>query len=171
MNASRYLKIATVIAAVFLSACRGQTMETPPIHPNMNMDQQDRVEAQERVEFFTDNRAMRQPVEGTVSRGGLKQDDAKFQGINEDSSFVENNPYEITKEFLLRGQNQYEIYCTACHGITGDGQGIVATGNYGLVSPPTFHQERLRTQADGYLYSVIKNGIRTHAPLCSSNTS
>lgn len=139
-------------------------METPPIHPNMNMDQQNRVEAQERVEFFTDNRAMRQPVEGTVSRGGLKQDKAKFQGINEDSSFVENNPYEITKEFLLRGQDQYDVYCTPCHGITGDGQGIIATGNYGIVRPPSYHQETLRNREDGYLYSVIANGVRTMRP-------
>lgn len=164
MNAFRYVKIGTVIVAVFLTACRGQTMKTPPIHPNMNMDQQNRVEAQERVEFFTDNRAMRQPVEGTVARGDLRQNTVLYQGINEDSTFVADNPMEITKEFLLRGQNQYNVYCTPCHGMVGDGQGIVATGNYGLVPPPSYHQERLRNIEDGYLFSVITNGIRTMRP-------
>jgi mono/diheme cytochrome c family protein len=164
MNALRYLKIAAVVAAVFLTACRGQTSEDPPIHPNLNMDQQTRVEAQEYNEFFTDNRAMRQPVEGTMARGGLRQDKAMFEGINEDSSFIEENPIEITKEFLIRGQTQYETYCTPCHGVTGDGQGIVVTGQYGLVPPPSYHIDRLRNQGDGYMYSVIANGIRTMRP-------
>lgn len=164
MNAFRYIKTATVLTAVFLTACRGQTMKTPPVHPNMNMDQQNRVEAQERVAFFTDNRAMRQPVEGTVARGDLKQNKALYQGINEDSSFVAENPMEITKELLLQGQDQFNIYCSPCHGIAGDGTGIVASGNYGLVPPPSYHQDRLRNVEDGYIFSVITNGIRTMRP-------
>lgn len=31
---------------------------------------------------------------------------------------------------------------------------------YGYVPAPTFHQDRLRQVEDGYLYSVVKNGIR-----------
>ena len=147
-----------------LAACRGQRSEKPPVHPNLNMDQQTRVEAQEENRFFSDNRAMRQPVEGTVSRGGLRQDKGMFQGINDDSSFVGQNPIEITKKFLLRGQDRYEVYCAPCHGITGDGKGIVATGQYGLVPPPSYHQDRLRNEGDGYLYSTITNGIRTMQP-------
>ncbi len=164
MSTFRYSKIAAVAAAVFLTACRGQTSKKSPIHPNLNMDQQNRVEAQEYNAFFTDNRAMRQPVEGTVARGRLRQNKAMFQGINEDSSFIEQNPIEITKEFLIRGQNQYETFCTPCHGVTGDGQGIVVTGQYGLVPPPSYHIDRLRNESDGYLYSVITNGIRTMRP-------
>lgn len=164
MNTFRYLKIAAVAAAVFFTACRGQTSEKSPIHPNMNMDQQNRVEAQEYNAFFSDNRAMRQPVDGTVARGGLRQDKALYQGINEDSSFIQENPVEVNKEFLLRGQDQYDIYCTPCHGITGDGQGVIVTGGYGLVPPPSYHMDRLRNEGDGYLYSVITNGIRTMKP-------
>lgn len=164
MNASNYLKIGGVLILIGLTACRGQRSDVPPIHPNMNMDQQTRVEAQEENRFFSDNRAMRQPVEGTVARGGLRQDKAMFQGINEDSSFVNENPLELTKKLLMRGQDQYNVYCTPCHGITGDGQGILVTGQYGLVPPPSYHIDRLRNESDGYLYSVIANGIRTMQP-------
>lgn len=160
MNAFRYLKIAAITVPVLLIGCRGTTMETPPIHPNMNMDDQNRVEAQEENRFFTDNRAMRQPVEGTISRGNLRQDKAMYQGINDDSSFVSENPLELNKKLLLRGQDRYDIYCTPCHGIAGDGQGVIMTGGYGYVPAPTFHQDRLRNVNDGYMYSVIANGIR-----------
>lgn len=164
MNAFKTYNIAALAVLIAVAACRGQRAEKPPIHPNMNMDQQNRVEAQEENRFFTDNRAMRQPVQGTVSRGGLRQDKGMYQGINEDSSFVQKNPIEITRKFLKRGQLRYETYCTPCHGITGDGKGIVVTGQYGLVRPSSYHIDRLRNEGDGYLYSVITNGIRTMQP-------
>lgn len=164
MNALKYLKIAGVLILIGLTACRGQRSKVPPIHPNMNMDQQKRVEAQEENRFFSDNRAMRQPVDGTIARGELQQDKAMFQGINEDSSFVSENPLELTKKLLRRGQDRFNVYCSPCHGIVGDGQGILVTGQYGLVPPPSYHIDRLRNVNDGYLYSVIANGIRTMQP-------
>src|SRR5699024_12087817 len=52
------------------------------------------------------------------------------------------------------------IYCTVCHGIAGDGQGIIMTGGYGYVPAPSFHIDRLREAPDGHFYSSITNGIR-----------
>lgn len=160
MKATKYLFFAAVALPMVLSSCRGQISEDPPVHPNMNMDQQERFEPQERNEFFDDNRAMRQPVEGTVSRGNLKEDTVYYQGINEDSSFVDEIPAELTKSFLYRGKDRYEVFCTPCHGITGDGQGIIMENNYGFVPAPSFHIDRLRDESDGYIYSTIANGIR-----------
>ncbi len=160
MKATNYLLLAAITLPIVLTSCRGQTSEKPPIHPNMNMDQQERFDPQERNEFFADNRAMRQPVEGTVARGKLKDDKALYYGINEDSSYVQEIPVDLTKSFIYRGKDQYDIFCTPCHGGTGAGNGIIMENNYGYVPAPSFHSERLRNQADGYLYSVIADGIR-----------
>lgn len=155
------IKAVGILAVILLLAsCRGQRFEHQPVHPNMNMDQQNRFEAQEENPFFADNRSMRQPVEGTVARGNLRNDPVYFQGINQDSSFVSDIPVETTKSFLYRGKDQYEVYCTPCHGKLGDGQGIIMTGQYGFVPAPTLHQDRLRNIEDGYIYSTIANGIR-----------
>jgi len=153
------LSFLLVLSLVLLS-CRGEKFDHQPIHPNMNMDQQERYEAQEYNTFFEDGRSMRMPVEGTVARGNLREDQAYYQGINEDSSFVDNIPVDVTKSFILRGQKQYDTYCAPCHGITGDGQGIIMTGQYGYVPAPSYHIDRLRDIEDGYLYSTIANGIR-----------
>jgi mono/diheme cytochrome c family protein len=32
---------------------------------------------------------------------------------------------------------------------------------YGLVPPPSFHDDRLRAVGDGHLFDVITNGVRT----------
>ncbi len=151
--------LAVLTLALF--ACRGEKFERQPVHPNMNMDQQKRFEAQEENTFFEDNRSMRMPVEGTVSRGNLREDLAYYEGRNEDGSYVENMPVDVTKSFLRRGQKQYNIYCAPCHGQTGDGRGIIMVGGYGYVPAPTYHQQRLRQVEDGYLYSTIAEGIRT----------
>ena len=42
-----------------MSSCRGTLSEKPAIHPQLNMDQQDRKEAQETNIFFEDKRPMR----------------------------------------------------------------------------------------------------------------
>ncbi len=143
-----------------LVGCRGTISEKPPIHPNMNMDQQPRKEAQEENNFFEDGRSMRQPVEGTVARGFRKADLAYYEGIDANGDWVAEAPVEFTQSFLYRGKERYEIYCTPCHGIGGSGQGIIMTGQYGYVPAPTFHQQRLREAPDGELYSAIFNGVR-----------
>lgn len=157
--AKKIIYILLLTSVLFMSCRRGQP--SPPVHPNQNMDFQDRFNAQEENPFFDDNRSMRPPVEGTVARDLLKEDVAYHEGLNPDSSFVEDIPMEVTESFLYRGQERYDIYCTVCHGGTGDGRGIIMTGDYGYVPAPTFHSDRLREVPDGEIYSAIANGVRS----------
>lgn len=162
MNFKGMFKIAGLCAlGISLSACQGQLSKTPPIHPNMNMDQQMRKEAQEVNNFFADGRSMRQPVEGTVARGLAKLDTEYYEGVDESGEFIDEIPIDLTKSFLYRGKERYEIYCTPCHGQTGAGNGIIMEGNYGYVPAPSYHEPRVRDLSDGELYSAIYNGVRT----------
>jgi mono/diheme cytochrome c family protein len=160
------LPTTLLLATLVLAGCRGSLSEKPPIHINPNMDWQERFDPQESIDraVFADGRAMRPPVEGTVARGFLKEDVAFHEGRDVSGAFVAANVVPITDELLVRGQERYEIFCTPCHGGAGDGRGIIMVGNdgsgYGYVPAPTFHQDRLRQVEDGYLYSVVKNGIR-----------
>lgn len=150
-----------LVTALTLSSCQGMHSDKPPIHPNLNMDYQDRFNAQEKNTFFADGRAMRAPVEGTVARGGLRHDTEYYQGVDARGALVAQNPMPITKEFVYRGKDRYDIYCAPCHGGTGDGQGIIMTGQYGYVPAPNFHSDYIRQQPDGHFYGAIANGIRS----------
>lgn len=162
MDFKGMLKIAGIFAlGITFTGCQGQLSEKPPVHPNMNMDQQPRKEAQEVNNFFADGRSMRQPVEGTVARGAAKTDRAFYEGVDEDGEFISEIPVDLTKSFLYRGKERYEVFCTPCHGQTGAGNGIIMEGNYGYVPAPSFHDQRIRDLADGELYSAIYNGVRT----------
>jgi len=149
-----------LLLGLLLAGCRGMISSKPPVHPNLNMDFQEKFEAQELNPFFADRRAMRPPVPGTVPRGLLKEDTPFYFGKTADGAYVERIPVAVTPELVKRGQERYNIYCAVCHGQAGDGQGIIMRGNYGYTPAPTFHDDRLRNVEDGYIFDVISHGVR-----------
>lgn len=142
-------------------SCRGQLSEKPPISPQQNMQFQNRFNAQEKNEFFANNMSMRPPVDGTIARGKLRQNPEVYEGRTENGEYVTEIPFEVTRSFLYRGQERYDIFCTPCHGTLGDGQGIIMTGQYGYVPAPSYHRQASYDMPDGQFYSAITEGIRS----------
>ena len=163
-------RTALVLSAVALLAgagCRGQRSGSPPIHPNLNMDFQERFEEQEPNPFFADEAAQRPPVPGTIKRGMLRTtaNAPLYQGREASGAYVASNPLAVTTGVLARGRERYNIYCQPCHGLAGDGRGIIMVGNggqgYGYTPAPTYHSDYLRDVPDGYVFDVITNGVRS----------
>jgi hypothetical protein len=103
------------------------------------------------AEFFPDDRSARPIVDNTVMRGGLDDDNLM---VPKDSNAF---PLPLTQELLERGQDRYKIFCSPCHGLQGDGMGMVTLR--GMKHPPTYHQDRLRNVPVGYIFDVITNGF------------
>ncbi len=93
---------------------------------------------------------------GTVPRGSL-HDRAYEAGVGPDGKFVTELPMPLTKELLLRGQERYNIFCSPCHGRTGDGVGMIV--RRGFKRPPSFHIDRLKNERIGYFFDVDTNGF------------
>lgn len=147
------------LVLVYLTACfRGTPSKKPPIHLNPNMDDQPKAEAMEESRFFADKSSMRMPVPGTVARDELMENRQYFQGKDEQGKYVKHIPVAITSGLLERGRGRFNIYCSPCHGLAGDGTGIIV--KKGFMPPPTFHQQRLYDVEDGYIFEVISKGIR-----------
>src|SRR6266849_4329133 len=102
-------------------------------------------------EFFVDGRSERPLVENAVARGALA-DDVLF--LPKDSN---NFPLPVDLKLLERGEERYKIFCSPCHGLQGDGNGMVAMR--GMKRPPSYHQDRLRQAPNGYFYDNITNGF------------
>jgi mono/diheme cytochrome c family protein len=102
-------------------------------------------------DFFTDGRSERPLLENTVPRGSIANDALSVP--KESNAF----PLPVTQELLERGEDRYKIFCTPCHGLQGDGNGMVSMR--GMKHPPTYHQDRLRQVPNGYIYDVITNGF------------
>ena len=102
-------------------------------------------------DFFADGRSERPILDNTVARGSLEND---ALNTPKDSNVF---PLPITQELLERGRERYGIYCAPCHGLQGDGLGMVAMR--GIKHPPSYHIDRLRQAPNGYFYDVITNGF------------
>ncbi len=155
------LRIASVLllAALIATGCyRGKSSKNEPVHLNPNMDSQPKYKPQSESRFFSDGSTMRQPVEGTVARGQLRDNDALYHGIDERGNFIRRNPVPLTEDGLNRGRERFGIYCAVCHGAIGDGKSIMVEKQY--IPPPTFHQDRIRQMPDGEIFNIISDGIR-----------
>jgi len=106
-------------------------------------------------QFFADGRASRPIPAGTVARDELNADDPSHTGMS-NGGFLDTIPVPITVEFLHRGEDRYDIFCSPCHSRTGDGEGMIHRRGFWI--PPSFHNARLRTVPPGYIFQVINNG-------------
>jgi hypothetical protein len=142
-NTSRFLFVVCAAAClVFSAGCQ---------YLRQDMADQPKNRPLSPSEFFADGRSERPLVENTVAHGAIA-DDELF--VPKDSNAF---PLPLNRELLERGEERYKIFCTPCHGLQGDGKGMVAMR--GMKPPPSFHQDRLRQEPNGYVYDVVTNGF------------
>jgi mono/diheme cytochrome c family protein len=132
------------LLALLLAAC------------HQDMYNQEKVQTLDPSSFFADGRGSRPNVPGAVIAGQAQTDTYLYTGLVDGVEGTEM-PFAVTKELLLRGQAEYDIYCAVCHGTAGYGLSMVAERG-GLV-PANFHQERLLQAPIGHFYNIITNGV------------
>jgi len=130
--------------------------------------------------FFGDGLAMRQPIPGTIPRGYLRSDKALFTGKKDTTSNTsqaaqptpapsppggttnvytddtDTFPFPITEQTMQRGRERYDIFCSVCHGLTGNGDGMIV--RRGFRRAANFHEDRLRQAPVGHFFDAITNG-------------
>jgi len=170
MRYSYYTLAFLCLLTVSVMGFRGMISTRPPIEVFPDMDRQAKFRPQTASKFFGDGRADRLPVPGTVPHGRTPVADPAFLGADEfhyagraaDGSFARGFPVDVTERLIRRGQDRFQIYCQPCHGALGDGNGI--TKQYGMVATPSYHDDRLRSMAEGEIFNTITNGKNTMSP-------
>jgi hypothetical protein len=123
-----------------------------------DMHVQPRYNPYEPTDFFDDGQSARMPVAGTVPRGELSLGPQELLYTGKvNGAVAEVFPFPVTREIMNRGQERFNIYCTPCHGMAGEGDGMIV--QRGFRSPPSFHVDRLRTAPAGHFFDVITNGF------------
>jgi hypothetical protein len=107
-------------------------------------------------QFFDDGRSARPMLEGTVARGHMRLDPVRFTG-KVGGLDVTEFPFPITRADIGRGQERFNIYCSPCHGRTGDGQGMIV--KRGFRAAANYHTEKLRNAPVGHFFDVVTNGF------------
>ena len=134
----------SMIAAGLLASCR------------QDMNDQARYAPLKPSDFYKDGAASRTPPAHTVAQGQLHEDTVFFTGRINDKEFANTLPMPLTPELLKRGEERFDIYCSVCHGRTGEGNGMIV--QRGFPRPPSYADERLRTAPVGYFFEVMTHG-------------
>jgi len=87
--------------------------------------------------------------------------------VVDNTPWLKENPLTLSTSVLERGQQQFNVYCSVCHGLDGRGKGLVHERAQKILATtwtppsnmhdPTLHQE---TYPDGKLFGTITNGVR-----------
>jgi mono/diheme cytochrome c family protein len=141
---SRNTLLLVVAGCAFLAGCRQDMHDAP------------RYDPLEASTFFADGRGSRTLVANTVARGMLREDEHLYQG-KIDGQLTDVFPMPVTAEVMARGRERFNVFCSPCHGRTGQGNGMVV--QRGFRAPPSFHQERLRSAPVGYFFDVQTHGF------------
>ena len=120
------------------------------------MHDQPRYKPLAESDFFRDHRASRPAVEGTVARGHLRIDEARYTGKIAGEEITEF-PIPITRDDIERGRTRFSIYCTPCHGRLGDGNGMVVLR--GFRQAASYYTEKLMKAPVGHFFDVMTNGF------------
>jgi hypothetical protein len=134
-----------LVAAIPLLGCR------------LDMHVQPRYNPYDPSSFFSDGRSERPPVPGTVARTEVLEAENATSG-----KAVNAFPFEITRSVVERGRERFDIFCAPCHGLGGNGDGIIV--QRGFERPPSYHTERLRNAPSGHFFDVITNGFGAMYP-------
>ena len=115
-----------------------------------------RYEPLESSVFFTNGQSSRTPVANTVARGQLREDEHLYNG-KVGGQLATEFPMPVTADTMARGQERFNVFCSPCHGRTGDGTGMIV--QRGFRRPPSYYEERLLNAPVGYLFDVMTNGF------------
>jgi mono/diheme cytochrome c family protein len=155
-----------------------------------DMQDQPKMKPLRGTTFFGDGLSSRQPIEGTIPRGYLRENSELYTGKKsrasgtatpgqqqiagtpqqtagapqqtagaQQNSFpddIEEFPIPVTKEVVLRGRERYDIFCSACHGLTGNGDGMIV--RRGFRRAASFNDDRLRQAPVGHFCDAMTNG-------------
>ena len=110
---------------------------------NLRMTDQRKYAEWEHGRLFRNGRVVQAPPAGTVSRSVGSPDP------------MAQRP-SMSLALVQRGRERFEIFCTPCHGRSGDGNGIVV--QRGFPRPPDYTAPRLVNAPDRYFFDVITNG-------------
>lgn len=68
----------------------------------------------------------------------------------------------LTMALLQRGRQRFDIYCSPCHSVVGDGDGMIV--RRGFPPPPNYTDGRLLKAPLQHFYDVITNGYGVMYP-------
>ena len=110
----------------------------------LSMTEQRKYKTYAPAKLWSDGTSARPLPDGVVAQGDVARAQAAAA------------PPPVTDALLARGRERFGIYCAPCHGLAGDGDGIIVA--HGFPRPPSYHSDRLLAAPAQHFVDVITRG-------------
>ena len=114
-----------------------------------------------------ENKPAEMTEEDSVEEASEPAADTQAMSAASQTPWLKKNPLVLDEATLLRGKQQFGIYCSVCHGLNGKGQGLVHRRAQKIlaqtwIQPSNMTEAKYHSSeyAEGQLFSTITNGIR-----------
>lgn len=110
----------------------------------LSMTEQRKLATYSPTALWPDGTTARPLPAGVVAQGDVERTPAA------------KNPPPVTEDLLARGRERFGIFCAPCHGLAGEGDGVIV--RHGFPAPPSYHIDRLLAAPAQHFYDVMTNG-------------
>lgn len=111
---------------------------------DVSMTEQRKLTTYSPTSLWPDGTTARPLPAGVVAKGDVER------------AAAAKDPPQVTEALLVRGRERFGIFCAPCHGLAGDGDGVIVM--HGFPAPPSYHIDRLLAAPAQHFYDVMTNG-------------
>lgn len=110
----------------------------------LSMTEQRKLKTYAPTTLWPDGSSARPLPDNTVAQGDVGR------------AAAATTPPPVTDALLARGRERFDIFCSPCHGLAGDGDGVIVA--HGFPQPPSYHLDRLLAAPVQHFYDVMTKG-------------
>ena len=163
MNKRKILGTTVIViaATVIISSCKDKRSTGWEYAPNMY--EHIAFDPDQKNANFKDGKTAQVPPAGTTPIGFIRFDYPNNKDGYEKAGLEYKDPVEPTAQNLADGQILFEHFCSPCHGMTGQGDGLVVA--HGFPAPPSYSKGQssrggaMKDLTDGKIYHTITYGV------------
>jgi len=163
MNKSKILGITVIaiVATVIISSCKDKRSTGWEYAPNMY--EHVAYDPDQKNDNFKDGKTAQLPPAGTTPLGFVRFDYPNTKDGYEKAGLEVKTTLPQTQANYADGKVLFEHFCSPCHGVTGQGDGLVVA--HGFPPPPSYSKGTssrggaMKDLTDGRIYHTITYGL------------
>jgi mono/diheme cytochrome c family protein len=155
------LAVISVAASIIVTSCKDKRSTGWEYAPNMY--EHLAYDPDQKNPNFKDGKTAQVPPAGTIPVGFVKFDYPNTKDGYELAGTEVKNPLDMTQQNLADGKILFEHFCSPCHGVGGQGDGLVV--QHGFPPPPSYSKGQssrggaMKDLTDGKIYHTITYGV------------
>jgi mono/diheme cytochrome c family protein len=163
MNKLRILGTTAIViaASIVITSCKDKRSTGWEYAPNMY--EHKAFDPDQPNPNFRDGKTAQLPPAGTIPIGFKRFDYPNTREGYDKASLEVTSPMAQTPQHLAEGKALFTTFCSPCHGINGQGDGLVV--QHGYPPPPSYSKGQssrggaMKDLTDGKIYHTITYGV------------